>query len=305
MEDKYKKFLQVDWENNQEWQLYFSNLLPTPPGSKVLYFKKKFYKLKIDNDFDITYDPELKTKTSKNKPYSSSNQYQANSFVSYYSHTTKGKIISFIEVALWIISVLLLMQYHSKSLMFSIFVLLFRIFKRVGLPKLNMEFAQSLFLDEHLHILLVNLLLMIDRLNQYTLFPFYLTALLNIFDCFRNYNILTGLSSYIINKRVILCELRANSDLMIGILLFFGIFFHTNSFLLPIFYCQFLRFKYIFNSDTNLAFRRLNILVDQIKPKLPSFAVKIISKIQELASYLGRTEAKDGQKAGGANCIVF
>mmetsp|Transcript_55227 Transcript_55227/g.108032 ORF Transcript_55227/g.108032 Transcript_55227/m.108032 type:complete len:374 (+) Transcript_55227:204-1325(+) len=48
-----KKFLEFDWTDSR-WQDYLRNLEPTPPQSKILKWKKKFYKSKIDSDFDVT-----------------------------------------------------------------------------------------------------------------------------------------------------------------------------------------------------------------------------------------------------------
>ena len=301
MEEKYKKFLEIDWANNSDWHLYFSNITPTPPGNKVLYFKKRFYRLKIDADFDINYEPQQKASSNTQQQ----STFTKPTFTSYHSNTTFGKLISAFETLLWIISIALLVSFNAHALKFALLVLLFRIFKRVGRPRFNIEYAQSLFLDEHLHLFLFQLLLLLDRLNQFTLVPFYITSLLDIFDCLRTYNIMSELSNKIINKRVMLCELKANADIFIGFLLIIGYFFGTNSFLMPIFFWQFLRFKYIFNSDTNLAFRRFNNIVNKYKNHLPSPLKYPITKVQELFSYLGRTEAKDGEKAGGANCSIF
>ena len=52
MEEKYRQYLQYDWNNSEEWKLYFNNIFPVPPSSRVDYYKKKFYKLKIDPDFE-------------------------------------------------------------------------------------------------------------------------------------------------------------------------------------------------------------------------------------------------------------
>ena len=62
MEEKYKQFEKINWEKNEDWQIYFSNLTPTPPGNRVLYYKKKFYKHRIDYEFDVNYDPSINDK---------------------------------------------------------------------------------------------------------------------------------------------------------------------------------------------------------------------------------------------------
>jgi hypothetical protein len=46
MEEKYTQFKEYDWA-------YYTNIFPTPPPSKILIYKKKFYRNKIDLDFDI------------------------------------------------------------------------------------------------------------------------------------------------------------------------------------------------------------------------------------------------------------
>lgn len=302
MEEKYKKFLEIDWANNKDWQEYYSNIYPTPPGNQINRIKKRFYKFKIDYDFDLNYEPEQTQSNQSNRQTTSNTQP---TFHLYYSQTKLGKVVSLIEMLFWVTSIFLFISYFKYCLHFSIFVLAFRVIKRTGRPRLTMDYAQSLFLDEHLHIFILHILYLIDRQNQYLILPYYLTAVLNISDCMRNYGVFLGFSNKIVNKRVTICELRANCDIMIGFLLVFGVFLKTNSFLLPIFYWQYLRFKYIFNSDTNLAFARFNYYANKVKNKLPRPVGFVIGKIQELVSYLGRTESKNGEKAGGANCSIF
>ena len=53
MEEKYKKFKDYNWDNSKEWNSYFTNIFPTPTQNKALRYKKKFYRNKIDPDFDI------------------------------------------------------------------------------------------------------------------------------------------------------------------------------------------------------------------------------------------------------------
>ncbi len=57
MENKYMEFIRYDWDNSEEWKNYLENIFPPPPQSRILYYKKKFYKLKVDSNFDINYIP--------------------------------------------------------------------------------------------------------------------------------------------------------------------------------------------------------------------------------------------------------
>ena len=60
MEEKYKQFELIDWSKEEKWQLYFSNITPTPPGNKIPYYKKKYFRNNYDKDFDITWEPTVK-----------------------------------------------------------------------------------------------------------------------------------------------------------------------------------------------------------------------------------------------------
>ena len=79
MDEKYKQFKEYNWVESKEWQLYYSNLFPTPPPSKILRYKKKFYKNKIDPNFDIDYEPpQEENNTTNNTQYSNANQNYSN-----------------------------------------------------------------------------------------------------------------------------------------------------------------------------------------------------------------------------------
>ena len=57
MEEKYKRFKKFNWAYSDDWQHYYRNLYPSPPISKLLHYKKKFYRNYIDPDFNINYIP--------------------------------------------------------------------------------------------------------------------------------------------------------------------------------------------------------------------------------------------------------
>ena len=147
MEEKYKKFLEVDWSTNNDWQLYYSNLTPAPPGNKILYFKKRFYRLKIDPEFDVNFEPETEKPKQQQTNTNQRMPTMNNNFVSYYSTSVFGKVISFIEILLWITAILMHATYSNHSLKVSCFVLFFRVFKRIGRPRFNMQYALVLFMD--------------------------------------------------------------------------------------------------------------------------------------------------------------
>jgi hypothetical protein len=315
MEAKYKQFLEFNWRDSAEWQNYYRDIYPTPPGNRIEHYKKKFYKLKVDPDFDIKWTPSDNTQntqnTTPNTSYSSTpgnNTYRAPGASS--MNTGISKIASHFEAFFWLCFIVtIFVQYHTLKL--GTIALLIRIFRRIGRPRLTIEYAQELFLDEHFQTMLYLLLLMIDRITFFSLLPIAITAVLNLSLYVRqNQNIFRPLVPYcdkVISKRVEIARSRANVELGVGILFIFGIFLGLNSFVLPIFYWQYLRFKYIVNEDIKAAFGRLNVYVNSLKnkPWLPGGAKYVINKIQEFFDYLGRTEATANQRAGGQNCTIF
>lgn len=304
METKYKKFLEFSWKDSTEWQNYYRDLYPTPPGNKIEYYKKRFYKLKIDSDFDVTWSPSENTTTNSNtsRPQGAPTTSSMNTGVS--------KIASHFEAFSWL-CFLITTFYQVHTLKIGSLALIIRIFRRTGRPRLTMDYAQSLFMDEHFQMLLYVFLLFIDRITLFSLLPVAITAVLNLSTYVRqNQTIFRPLVPYcekVVAKRVEIARSRANAELGIGFYFIFGVFFGLNSFVLPIFYWQYLRFKYIVNEDTKAAFSRLNAYTNQVKnkPWIPQGVKYVINKVQELFEYLGRTEPTANQRAGGQNCTIF
>lgn len=313
MEAKYNKFLEFNWKDSQEWQNYYRDIYPTPPGNKIEYYKKKFFRLKIDPDFDIKWAPSDNSSNSQNAYTTNSSTTNNTSYRAPGAPSRNVgivKIASHFEAFFWLsFLVTIFVQFHTLKIAILAFII--RILRRLGRPRFAMEYAQELFLDEHFQMLLYVFLLMIDRITFFSLLPIAITAVLNICIYVRqNQEIFRPLVPYcekIVSKRVEIAKSRANTELAIGFLFIFGIFFGLNSFVLPIFYWQYLRFKYIVNEDIKAAFSRLNIYVNVFKnkPWLPSALKYVIGKLQEFFEYLGRTEPTNNQRAGGQNCNIF
>lgn len=307
MEEKYKKFQEFNWTNSKEWQSYLEyDLYPRPPLNKIEHFKKKFYRSKIDPDFDINYVPQSNTNNNTNSNYT---YRQQNPYMNPPTGLSQNmnQILQKLEILFWLL--FLLSSFMGFSLKLSALALLIRTFRRVGVPKFNMEFAQHIFLDEHFQILLYNLLFMIDRLNIFVLIPLFMTCFMHFAEFLKlnNINILRSYYEKFYNKRVEIATMRSNMEIAIGFLLVIGIFFNLNNLLTPIFYWQFLRFKYIVNQDTKNSFSLVNGYVERFKNRneTPRLIKIALDKIQQFASYLGRTEPTETQSAGGQNCNIF
>ena len=303
MEIKFKAFSQYSWQNSAEWQLYYENLFPKPPGNRIEFWKKKFYKLKVDGDFDIKWEKpaeaQYNNRQATNFNYPSSNPPFA-------SGSILDLIVTSIECGLWIYFFVSIFLVKHQVLKIVCLALIIRVFRRVGFPKLKMEFAQNLFLDEHFQLFLYSCLFFIDRLNFFVLLPLEITAILNISEYFKTY-LKVGFLNFIFRKRVDLAIIRANLEIAVGFFLIIGIFFNLTSFILPIFFWQYMRFKYIVNKDIESSFTRINNQINVFKnsQRCPSPIKFVIDKVQQVCSYFTRTESAPGQAAGGQNCVIF
>lgn len=307
MEQKMKQFRDFNWMNSKEWLMYYDNLYPTPPGHKIEHYKKKFYKLKIDPEFDINWTEPTNQQSQNTSQGHVFNRPQAAGFS---NESLLGKLLCFGEFFLWSLFFVTII-YPSNTLKMSAGALLLRVIRRTGKPRFSIEYVQVLFLDEHFQLLLYSVLFMIDRLNIFTLIPLMITATLDMSEIVRSnqrfLKMLKPLSDKIAKNRVQLATTRSNVEIGVGFVLVVGIFLGLNSFFLPMFYWQYLRFKYIVNEDIKLSFGKMNRFLEGVKnkPNTPGFVRFILGKIQQFASYLGRTEAAPGQSAGGQNCSIF
>ena len=57
MEAKYNEYKRYSWQDDQDWQVYLSNLYPTPVMKVLEKIRRKWYKKNKVTDFDIDYTP--------------------------------------------------------------------------------------------------------------------------------------------------------------------------------------------------------------------------------------------------------
>lgn len=308
MEEKYKQFESFNWAGNQEWGQYWRNLFPTPPASKILRYKKKFYKLKIDDSFDIDYVPPTpepeQPRTSAPHTHSHYNAYSG-------GFVARSKTLATLEFIVWNAFFGSLFAYSQYSLKLATLSCALKTFHRTGLPKFNVQYAQDLFFNEHFQLMLYSLLFMVDEFNYYLTLPLIITYLINVaeFACIELKAIkpIYDLTYPIHAKRVDLAQIRVKLMIAIGFLLVVGIFLGLNNFLIPIFYWQYIRFIYIMNNDFKTEFGHINALVEKVKnsDKLPGFVKIVIGQIQTFSNYIVRTESSSDGQAGASNCSIF
>ena len=296
MDEKYRRFKDFNWSTSKEWLQYYENLYPKPPSNRLDFWKKKFYKLKVDSEFDLNYESQ----TGNTNPNSAQNNQNTNRETSnnnsnpnYQGTTQINKyLIDCIELGFFGIFLLSILPKFYFTLYFALLGLLIKIFKKTGTPKFNMAFLQILFNENYFQQLVYTFLLLIDRLNIFTLFPIVITSVITVCIFIRrylsNYHKLTYYANYVMNNRATLIRISSRLELATGFLLILGYFIGTNSFLLPILYWQYIRFKYILNQELKDSFSELNQYIEYIKqnPSCPEICKFLLTKLQLLGKYL-------------------
>ena len=304
MEEKFQKFQNFDWVNSDLWQSYYRNLYPSPPLSKLDKYKRKFYKLKIDPDFDINYKKieQTNNNNNSNNNYSNntSNNYSSNNNV---NNNKKNYLLKIESVFLFLF--ILSVPFNIHSLKLGFFAFLIRTYYECGIPKFNMEYLQNIMIKDSFQMLMYNIILFIDKFNYYLIFPLVLTSIIYLSEnikilkitIFQNY-----IESIIKDKKKLLKD-RAYIEVIIGFFLIPGIYFQLNSYLIIIFYWQLLRIKYSLNPQIQYVFSVINNYVNNYKnsSNCPSIIKLIIDKIQQIFKYFDINNAQNENNI----CSIF
>jgi hypothetical protein len=313
MEEKYKKFKEFEWEKSKEWQLYWSNLYPTPPVSKIERYKRKFYKNKIDSDFDIDYKPSETSNSNTNYNSNSNSNSTFTDSNSGYSYTyafppfkpINSVLLKTIETYLLFFFLFSLpFRFYSKQIAFIAYLL--RTLRLNGIPKWKVEYLQGLMGIDSVHVFFYSLVLFIERFNYYLILPVALAAVIdsceNIKDD-KNLNVFKKYFDLVLKNKENLLQERANIEVGIGFLLIVGVFLKLNSFLLPIIYWQLMKVKYFLQPRIKKSFEILNSYVNKFKnsQNCPNLMKIVIEKIQWLFEYFGKVEPKNQN----SSCMIF
>ena len=339
MEEKYKKFKEYDWVSSKEWQLYYTNIYPSPPPSKILKYKKKFYRNKIDPDFDINYTPPneeentYSTSNNTSSSSSSSNSYTnknttnqdafstEQTFETYKAAQTLAKPIQSPQLQLLetflLVLFLLSLPFRYKTVLIGIIAFLVRTIRIAGIPKFDITYLQVFLMNDSCHNLLFTVQTMTDRINYYMMLPVAVSAVIAICDNLYSLNLNIGLKKYvdlINNKREDLMQSKSYIEVAIGFVSIAGIFLKINSIITPILYWQIMRVRYTLNPYIKKSFLDLNDLANKIKnnEKCPGPIKFIIEKVQWAFSLVGKiTNPQAGQaqgnnnQQGGSMCYIF
>lgn len=334
MDEKYKQFKEYNWVDSKEWQLYYSNLYPTPPPSKILRYKKKFYRNKIDENFDIDYKPpeeeeqenksntNTNTNSQNNQNYNYTNQNQENqqtytneqTFDTYRQAQSLARPIDSTPLltieTLVLILFLLSLPIRKKTNLLAIISFAVRTIRLVGIPQFNMTYLQAILMNDACHTLLFSIQIILDKFNYYLIFPVIVSALLALSENTKKMGLNLPYADNLIAKKEEIIQGRANVEVAIGFVSIIGIFLKLNSVFTPLVYWQLIRVRYTLNPYIKESFKQINIYANNIKnsDKCPGLVKTIIDKIQWAVGYMNKMytpQPGQEQNQGGSMCNIF
>ena len=325
MEEKYQEFIKYKFEDNPQYRPYMDSLLPTPPLSKIPYYKKKFYRQYVDKEFDISYDPEKKQeqpappppqspeekkaeekKEATTEPSASTSQSPPRSERKTLPWATKFQLMLFIVfLCTFPVGLLARSYYHGVPLCVAFVI---GILKKYGIPKFNRWYWQGLLMDDHFHNLVSALVCILSFSSTVVVWiPILIRTIVFVAECVtlmgRGGNKLAQLvnkmTGTITTKRETLLTFKADFEIYAGFYVLAAVLMGWVSLMLPLFYWQILQVKYMLNGYTRIALDKLAAQMDEIiASSWCPFPLKwLLQGMRKLGSYMAKmTQPEQSQQ---------
>ena len=305
MERKYKKFKKFNFAYSDDWKNYYNNLYPSPPISKLLHYKKKFYRNYIDPDFDINYVPpegetqetvytpppeviEKNLKKLKKEKQKENNNNENNNdldeeeekkspyekLIEKFELSKKNcqpinsNILKYSQV-LFLLLFIFSIPVGIKTNQFALYAFLIKVIREVGKPSISKKYFQCLLMNDSFHTLIYILICYFDYFNYYMILTVAISTIISISEDLKDNNLsFNYINNYISSVNTVkenLIKDKTFIEVVIGFLQIIGASIGINTFKTPIIYWHILRFRYIINPDVNQSFGELNQKVDKFK----------------------------------------
>lgn len=322
MDDKYKQFLSFNFDSNEAWKAYYNSIDPKPENpTQLLALKKRFYKRKIDTEFDTAYQPPREifdnlnngssTGTSSNQQQSShsyenrSNQQsqnqqntQNNSNQNANGNPQNDKMLFYAyiaETSLYLYFLFMCIASSSSPFSYALFAFIIRI-ARLNWPVQFSKDYLSRLLPQDVFSFLFYALIMLFASNKVFiyLFPTCITAIIYICGFQRrNSQLIPAIISKYIDKirsyQDKMVKMRSTLEILILPITVVGIFVGFNSFFLPIGYFQFLKMKLSVDNKLTSSLNEIQVMLNNYANTSSNQIIKtVLSKLVLACDYLKR-----------------
>ena len=266
MSESYNNYLNYNFEESQLWKDYLKRIYPQPAENQIEYFKKEFYKNKIDNNFDMNFIPN-QTKISFNfKELIGKNGLEL----------------------LFIFYNYLLIFFYLKAFYFFCFVyFILKCIEKEGMIKLTKEYLLKITKNYDFSLIILSLIIMIDGSKNIFLAVIFIIReflyLLKIIKIVYKHKIILK----IWEKRQKLIQFSSNCEFYAFFTLIYGLFFAMNSFFFIIIYVQYLKFRYYCSEHMKQTIEVVNNFLENVKnnQNTPDFIKNFISFIKNVANF--------------------
>ncbi len=252
MEERYRKFISFNFNDNSEWNTYLNSLDPKPQTSQIFNLKKKFYKRKVDSEFDTEYTPSVNNTNTNTNTSTNTNTNASNSQTNTSPSSQDKFIYIYMGETFLLLYFLIKCLISSDSPLLIAALSLFARLLRLNWPiKFSKDYLAKIIPQDVFSYLIYAMIVYIssggNKVYLY-LIPTAITSILYISGFQRRHpnHIPAFLSKYIMKIRDYqenLLKIRNVTEIVILPLSVIGIFIGFNNFFLPIIYYQFLKMR--------------------------------------------------------------
>jgi len=281
MEWKYRYFLNYDFEGDEKYHQYINSIEPPASPDKIDFYKRKYYKLHIDPDFDIHYAPKPNSQILR-----SSTAIQLVFFIlfliSFYYSYPKNQI--YYAIPLSIASIIGLV-------------------KKYGYSKLITSYWNRIIVDDNFHNLLWTLIFIITYRSFFLIWlPLIIRSTIFITECFnimsRKGNSLAQLIDYIgvyiVTYKEYLILFKNIIEIALCLILPYLMFKRGTGYIIPLFYWQIFLIKYLLNESLRNSIQVINSGIEKglDKFKVLSPIKWLYGKLKGILSWIVRVITK-------------
>lgn len=299
---KYQNFLNYNWNESAEWKQYFSNIFPVPDNSRIEYYKRKFYKLKIDPDFDIHYNYPPPNQTNNHNSHRQPRQNVPNN-----NNNPSFTMLLVGELVYMLLITYLLLYSSFNGLVLLLPFLIYKIIYANGGFRLTSQHFQNLILHDYFSVFIYTFVFITQGINHcYLLFPFLVFFLYEASENLSKiYPSHEGYKLIVINKknfRIAQCMIEV-LNIFIAII---GVFIDYNRLFIIFLLFQYIKFKYSASQEMKKTFTLIHQFGEWIVSceNIPPIFKNIVKGIESCVQFLGSNGGGNVQ-IGVTACSIF